>query len=455
MTTYTSTRNLFNPVIVAAVLLATVLATPASAQTWSSSIQGQAPPPNVAYGTAGAWESDTSILGFFEGGCMQLEDDLVVDIDAPDPTGNPFYGGSSGPFQQGLIPAGEWVRSHFLHSDLESLPEANLNGWVELEEDILGVIIQDETLDLSVMMEVPGTSYPLGTNNRGMESNDSITLSLDMRRLDINRWHLTRPGDQIRFVTSCDCPPPEPESVDGDLHGYNHGTPAPASVMLTSDPQIPGAWESNTEIQAFYESCVELTKDLDVDGGTIPAGTNVRCRLLHFDSIEGAHISLEGTVYLSEELLGVITEDDDLDDSDFCGAPGTTYPTNLDHRGLEGADIVQADFVLDQVSVDLEVTWPGDQVRIVTECQCPSELDPVPDPNREGEGEGEGEGEIEEDCGDEDEGEIAGEDFVDTRPEGCSCNREGTVLSGLTLSMLGLFPLGLARRGRGRRRESR
>ena len=328
MNPYTTTRTLSSLLIAAASLLTAVFVSPASAQTWSSNIQGQSPPANVHYDTNGAWESDTSIVGFFEGDCRQLEDDLVVNINSP----GSYSGGGNTPLQGLEIPEGTWVRSHFLHADLDTEAEVDWTGWVEVDEDILGVIIEDETLDLSSSLEVPGTDYSNGVSNRGMESNDSITLLAGMRRLEIDRWHMTRPGDELRFVTSCACPPRAPESVNGDLLPQ----PPPASVDMQQG--LPGGWESDTEILAFYESCVELPVDLDVDGGTIPAGTQVRCRLLHFDSTDSAITQqASGSVFLSEPLLGLITTGAGLDTSDpICGAPGTVYPASgLAARGLE------------------------------------------------------------------------------------------------------------------------
>ena len=215
--------------------------------------------------------------------------------------------------------------------------------------------------------------------------------------------------------------------------------------------------------------------DLDVDGGTIPAGTQVRCRLLHFDSTDSAFTQqASGSVFLSEPLLGLITTGAGLDTSDpICGAPGTVYPASgLATRGLEqiGGFTDTATHTGNQVDVEFHVNWPGDQVRIVTEADCclvdadpvregegeiEDEIDLEDEDERESDGDYEGEDESDSDCGDEDEGRSDGEDFIDTRPVGCSCNPEGAAMNALTLSMLGLFPMGLARRSRGRRREQR
>ena len=49
---------------------------------------------------------------------------------------------------------------------------------------------------------------------------------------------------------------------------------------------------------------------------------------------------------------------------------------------------------------------------------------------------------------DEDEGEGEDGEFVNTSPEGCSCVGSGTARGLLSMSALGLLPLGLARRRR-------
>jgi len=126
---------------------------------------------------------------------------------------------------------------------------------------------------------------------------------------------------------------------------------------------------TNGVLFAFDEQQnVTLSGDLTVNiiptGGStlIPTGTVVSSHYVFFDPIAG---SIEGTVDFSDDILGVVEVDGDLDASAAeLGAPGTTYasPSLL---GLESGDTVEITGPR-QIRFDVTAGSPGDYVRVIT-----------------------------------------------------------------------------------------
>jgi hypothetical protein len=108
--------------------------------------------------------------------------------------------------------------------------------------------------------------------------------------------------------------------------------------------------------------------------GTIPAGTRVDIYFVHHDTPGNSLLFRFGSLGFDTEVLGVIHTDELLDDSDFLGAPGTSYPTDLSERGM-AQTIEQFDWVEVpsgpmpppvSVRVNSAVDVVLDQVRIIT-----------------------------------------------------------------------------------------
>ena len=150
----------------------------------------------------------------------------------------------------------------------------------------------------------------------------------------------------------------------------------PASVELD-------ALQSNTQIPAFDERqavtlgnalAVNITapgiydESADLTPGTIPAGTVVSSHLIHFDIIfEGAAIGSTGSVTFRDRILGVILNDADVDDSDFLGAPGTTYPpAGIQFRGAELDENDLIEVGCNTIRVELESFQVLDHIRVIT-----------------------------------------------------------------------------------------
>jgi hypothetical protein len=162
----------------------------------------------------------------------------------------------------------------------------------------------------------------------------------------------------------------------------------PASVLK-------GEFESDTAIHLFKEQeAIELTNNVAVDiqdagtytgnnalltPGTVEAGTCVNSYFLHMDPATGG-IYLSGSVTFDEEVLGLVALNDQLDASDWLGAPGTFYAKASDGeigRRVElqatspGTDEVALSIDKKTVTVNLWVdpTWT-DQMRILTQGTC-------------------------------------------------------------------------------------
>ena len=133
--------------------------------------------------------------------------------------------------------------------------------------------------------------------------------------------------------------------------------PEPLSLAL-------GAVESNTEIRVFSElQSIALTAPLNVNGGTIAAGTTVSSYLLHFDTVGSALISRSGSVTFDNDILAVITTDALLDGSDNqLGLLGTVFYTGTS-RGLESGE--NPTIASRTVTVQWTVSSPMDEMRVV------------------------------------------------------------------------------------------
>lgn len=111
------------------------------------------------------------------------------------------------------------------------------------------------------------------------------------------------------------------------------GIPPPASVLPS------GA--TNSAPQGFDEKRgVTLTAPLQVDGGTIPAGTVVDSHMIFLNPSAGNTINYNGASFTFDgDILGVMSDTNgarEVASTALLGAPGTTYPTvGYAGRGLE------------------------------------------------------------------------------------------------------------------------
>jgi hypothetical protein len=105
----------------------------------------------------------------------------------------------------------------------------------------------------------------------------------------------------------------------------------------------------------------------------IPAGTSVDSHLLHADNIGRAAVRLAGSVTFDADIIGVIVLDRSLDRSDYLGSPTTSYPTELEDRGLElagplanGGDLVTISADRRTLTFNVRFSSALDQIRVLT-----------------------------------------------------------------------------------------
>jgi len=107
-----------------------------------------------------------------------------------------------------------------------------------------------------------------------------------------------------------------------------------------------------------------------LEPGTLPAGTVLSSHYIFFDS--KAIETVRGFVRFDQDILAVITSEDDLADSDFLGQPDVHY-VNTFLRGLEGSDTIALTGPR-EITVSLTTATPGDYFRVVTAVPEPSTL---------------------------------------------------------------------------------
>lgn len=101
--------------------------------------------------------------------------------------------------------------------------------------------------------------------------------------------------------------------------------------------------------------------------GTIAAGTFVSSHVIHADRVGVfGQVSYRGSATFSMPILGVISSDSSLVDSDFLGAPTLFSPAGLER----GPDAVNGDTVTinssDSVSIAFTTSYAVDEIRVLT-----------------------------------------------------------------------------------------
>ncbi len=144
---------------------------------------------------------------------------------------------------------------------------------------------------------------------------------------------------------------------------------APASII--DDP--PGA--TNDHQQAFDErQCVKLTAPLDVDGGSIAAGTLVDSHMIFLNTEGTTNVSDQNVAWTFDgAVLGVMSDVGgtlEAASSALLGAVGTTYPAAFPARGLESDPLDNYTVAANAITVGMHVTEPGDWIRVVTASNC-------------------------------------------------------------------------------------
>ena len=170
------------------------------------------PPPSTALDTL---FGGTNV--FEEADGLVLGSDLDVDIASG---GIPGIYHSGDALSPGVIPAGTRISSALVHFDTGGVPVFPVTAklTVNFDEDIIGVILSDELLDLSdPLVGYAGTTYPAGLDQRGTTTDvgggDKVTVGTPNNPPRILLLELTIDEvlDQVRVITRS--PVPEPATL--------------------------------------------------------------------------------------------------------------------------------------------------------------------------------------------------------------------------------------------------
>ena len=163
-------------------------------------------------------ESNTTLFAFNERQCVTLAAALRVSISTP---GTYTYAAQ---MITKLIPAGTKVSSQFIQADKigPGGTQIVLEGTLNTDATILGLIVRQAHLDASDYLGAIGTVYPTGNSGRVLQlngKNDTIVLDPSMQSVTVRTMN-SQHADQLRVITECKLPPPPPTGFQGCTPGY-------------------------------------------------------------------------------------------------------------------------------------------------------------------------------------------------------------------------------------------
>jgi hypothetical protein len=114
------------------------------------------------------------------------------------------------------------VTSHYVLADRAGTGKIVLEGTVNTDAKILGIIIRHRFFDDSDFLGAIGTVYPTGLLGRAMQLNGSSDFLIVDPGLQSVTIHTVNSAhqDAVRIITECKLPPPPPEGLEGCTPGY-------------------------------------------------------------------------------------------------------------------------------------------------------------------------------------------------------------------------------------------
>ena len=155
------------------------------------------------------------------------------------------------------------------------------------------------------------------------------------------------------------------------------------AAIIAAPSQVLNGNVSNRAQQGFDEQQgVTLGAALSVDGGSIAAGTTVDSHMIFLNRGGNTRIDHNRVTWtFSGTILGVMSDSGgtlEAASNAILGSLGTTYPGAFNARGLEGNFTPgSCNFANDcyavlgnSLTLTMEVTEPGDWIRVVTASQA-------------------------------------------------------------------------------------
>ena len=163
------------------------------------------------------------------------------------------------------------------------------------------------------------------------------------------------------------------------------GLTSQSFALLVSGPDIIDAPTSviddyqratNIHQQAFDEmQNVLLENDLEVDSGTIPAGTYVSSHMIFFNLPEGEERTESNATWTFDGMvLGVMSDyygELEAASNTILGSTNTEYPELFKSRGMKGSDWYKISN--NKIEVYMIASQPGDWIRVITDRRSDSD----------------------------------------------------------------------------------
>ncbi len=311
---------------------------------------------------------DDNVRGFDELQGLTLLENLIMDVGAATLSSN-------------VLGPDSIVSSHYIIFDPASSNTAS--GTVTFDEAVVGVITNNLRFnDTDDLLGNPATNYAIGS--QGLENLDSVIISGNTIQYSLTSGS---PGDAIRVITSSNPMPginvcaSGTETLSGVITGGDALT-AGGQFRQICDPVGPVGDDNfdSFDLFAFEEQqAVELVADLFLDSTTvIPSGEFVSSFYVIWDPVPLNRVI--ATITFPDNVIGVISDQTELQASEFLGNASATY-LNPSQLGLETGDTFTIDG--NELSINFNAGSPGDSIRVILGSASPSLSYNICDPQDE------------------------------------------------------------------------
>jgi hypothetical protein len=260
------------------------------------------------------------------------------------------------------------VNSYYVHYDVTGQAGDSVTFEIGFPAEVMAIISSASRLEASdAALAAPAAAYPQQDAVRGLESEDSVSLSADRMRVmvtlaadtSVDTFRvLTRPEANVVPVTS-------------------------GAVLLASAPAsvATGDSELSETLQLFLEQpAIVLNRELQLDLPTssasatrtapvlLAAGEALQSYFILYDPANSSTPArAAGSVTFPTKIRGLAITTAALDASDFAGSEAVAYPTETESsRGLEPEDLASVAADAQSLSLDFQATTAGDHVRVFT-----------------------------------------------------------------------------------------